>query len=171
MSACGGCLAWDFEWGSNPAPWSLEPVPDLPNPNGATNIGISHSQVHGGTASLAAPVQINSTTGSQSAVVSVALTCKVNLTGYTGYAWVYLAGSYPLSDWGNFLTIDTWDSSSGTAGDHNVPFQANMPINEWFKVSLGFQLSTPVNRVAISLTPNTNWTGTMYVDDVVINGL
>jgi len=83
---------------------------------------------------------------------------------------MYLAGSYPLSDWGNLMTVDTW-SSSGADGDHNVPFFANLPINEWFKLELSFTSAVPVDRIGIILTPASNWTGTMYVDDVVVNGL
>jgi hypothetical protein len=168
--ACGGCLAWDFEWGSDPAPWSLEPFPDLANPNAATNIGITKSRNHGGTSSLIAPVQISFGSGAQSAVVSVALPCKVNLSGYSGSAYMYLAGDYPLTEYTNLIAVDSW-TSSGTLADHNVPFFGNIPTNQWFEVSLGFSISVPVDHIGISLTPSTNWTGTMYLDDVVINGL
>lgn len=84
---------------------------------------------------------------------------------------MYLAGSYPLTEYTNILTVDTWNSS-GTKGDHIVQFFGNIPTNEWFKVDLGFtSLSESIDRMAIILTPSTNWTGTLYLDDVVINGL
>jgi hypothetical protein len=93
------------------------------------------------------------------------------LSGYSGWAYVYFAGSYPLSDWTNQLLVDTW-VSSGSKQDHFAPYFGNIPTNEWFKLALGpFQSPVPVDRIGITLTPSTNWTGTMYVDDVVINGL
>lgn len=167
--ACGGCLAWDFEWGSTPSPWSLATSPDITSPNGATNIGITQSKTHGGSSSLIAPIQIDSV-NTYSAEVTVSLPCEVNLSGYTGWAYVYLAGSYPLTDFSNQLLVDTW-SSSGTIEDHVVPFFGNIPTNEWFKVDLGFLSPNQVDRIGIVLAPSSNWTGTMYVDDVVINGL
>ena len=167
--ACGGCLAWDFESSSSPAPWNLEMVPGSPGPNGGTNIGVTQSKYHGGSHSLIVPVQIDYST-TFAVEVTVSLPCKVNLSGYTGSAYVYFEGSYPLSDFGNQLIVDTW-TSSGTQADHNVPFFGNIPINQWFEVSLGFTSPTPVDRIGLSLSPATNWTGTMYVDDVVINGL
>ena len=144
-------------------------TPESPGPNGATNIGVTQSKYHGGSHSLIVPVQIDFTT-TFAAEVTVSLPCKVNLSGYTGWAYVYFDGSYPLSDWTNQLILDTW-TSSGTKADHNVPFFGNIPTNEWFRVPLAFDSPTPVDRIGISLTPSTNWTGTMYVDDVVINGL
>ena len=167
--ACGGCLAWDFEWGATPTPWSLELAPGTTTPNGATNIALTQSKPHGGSSSLIAPTLID-LVNTNIAEVTVSLPCKFNLSGYTGSAYVYLAGSYPLSDWTNQLVIDTWSSPS-TSGDHVVPYFGNIPTNEWFKVDLGFQSSLPVDRIGITLTPSSNWTGTMYVDDVVINGL
>ena len=168
-AACGGCLAWDFESSSNPTPWTLEVTPESPGPNGATNIGVTQSKYNGGSHALIVPVQIDfSTTFAVEATVS--LSCKVNLSGYTGWAYMYFDGSYPLSDFGNQLVLDTW-TSSGTKAEHNVPFFGNIPINAWFKVPLAFSNPTPVDRIGLSLTPATNWTGTMYIDDVVINGL
>jgi hypothetical protein len=137
--------------------------------NGATNIGITQSKSHGGNSSLIAPVEIDGV-NEQSALVTVSLSCAVNMSGYSGWAYVYLAGAYPLSDYGNFLSVDTWNSS-GSKGDHAVPYMINIPTNEWFKVDLGLLSSVPVNRIGISLAPISAWTGTMYVDDVVINGL
>jgi hypothetical protein len=55
--------------------------------------------------------------------------------------------------------------------DNFTPFFGNIPTNQWFKVSLSFSSSVPVDHMAIVLAPSGNWTGTMYVDDVVINGL
>ena len=167
--ACGGCLAWDFEWGTNPAPWSLEMTPGTTSPNGATNIGITQSRTHGGSYALSVPIGID-LLNTNIAEVTVSLPCKVNLSGYTGAAYVYFASSYPLTDWTNQLIVDTWSSSGTGPQDHSVPFFGNMPINEWFKVPLGFA-GTDVDRIGITLTPSTNWVGTLYIDDVVINGL
>ena len=170
--ACGGCLAWDFEWGSSPSPWSLELPPDIASVglfNGATNIGITHSQyMSPGAASLAAPIEIGGA-NTLSAVVTVSLYCTVNLSGYSGWAYVYFAGSVPLTDWTNQLGVKTWNSSG--MEDNFTPFFGNIPTNQWFKVSLSFSSSVPVDHMAIVLAPSGNWTGTMYVDDVVINGL
>ena len=105
-----------------------------------------------------------------SAEVTVSLSCKIGLSGYSGSAYLYFAGDYPLTDFSNQLIVDTW-SSSGTAGDHVVPYFGNIPTNQWFKLDLGFTSSVQVDRIGISLAPGSNWTGTMYVDDVVINGL
>jgi hypothetical protein len=167
--ACSGCLAWDFEWGSNPSPWSLELTPETTTPNGATNIASTLSRTHGGSYSLIAPI-VTDSVNTNIAEVTVSLPCKVNLSGYTGWAYVYFAGSYPLSDWTNQLLVDTW-TYSGAKQDHVVPYFGNIPTNEWFKVDLGFQSSVPVDRIGITLASSSNWTGTMYVDDVVINGL
>ena len=101
----------------------------------------------------------------------MSLPCKIDLAGFTGSLYLYFAGTTSLTDFSNQLIIDTWDSSSGTAADHTVPFFGNIPINAWFKVDLGFLSSTPVDRIGIYLAPSSNWVGTMYVDDVVINGL
>jgi hypothetical protein len=95
----------------------------------------------------------------------------VNLAGHTGWAWVFFAGSYPLTDFGNQLLLDTWNSSSGAQAEHNVPFFGNIPTNDWFQVPLGFGSGTLVDRIAISLSPAGNWSGTIYVDDVVISPL
>jgi hypothetical protein len=167
--ACGGCLAWDFEWGANPSPWSLESSAGATSPNGATNIGITQSKHNGGASSLIAPILIDGG-NTHLAEVTVSLPCKTNLSGYSGWAYVYFAGDYPLTDFSNQLVVDTW-SSSGTAGDHVVPYFGNIPTNAWFKLDLGFLSSVQVDRIGIILTPTSNWTGTMYVDDVVINGL
>jgi hypothetical protein len=103
------------------------------------------------------------------AEVTVSLPCKVNLAGYSGWAYVYFAGSNPLTDWTNQLLVDTWTGS--TQGDHLVPYFGNIPTNTWFQLALGFTSATSVDRIGITLAPSTNWTGTVYVDDVVINGL
>jgi hypothetical protein len=167
--ACGGCLAWDFEWGSNPSPWSLELSAGATSPNGATNIGITQSKYNSGASSLIAPILIDAV-NTHVAEVTVSLPCKTNLSGFSGSAYVYFAGDYPLTDFANQLIVDTW-SSSGTGGDHVVPYFGNIPTNGWFKVDLGFTSSVQVDRIGITLSPASNWTGTMYVDDVVINGL
>jgi hypothetical protein len=139
------------------------------SPNGATNIGITQSKYNGGASSLIAPILIDGT-NTHLAEVTVSLPCKTNLSGYSGWAYVYFAGDYPLTDFGNQLVVDTW-SSSGTAGDHVVPYFGNIPTNGWFKLDLGFTSSVLVDRIGIILTPASNWTGTVYIDDVVINGL
>ena len=167
--ACGGCLAWDFEWGSNPSPWSLELTAGATSPNGATNIGITQSKYNSGASSLIAPILIDAI-NTHFAEVTVSLPCKTNLSGYSGWAYVYFAGDYPLTDFANQLIVDTWNSS-GTGGDHVVPYFGNIPTNGWFKLDLGFTSSVQVDRIGITLAPASNWTGTMYVDDVVINGL
>ena len=97
----------------------------------------------------------------------------MSLAGQSGTAWVYLAGSYPLDTYGDQLILDTWSSSSGTLGEHYPMLWSIPTINSWFQVTLGFGSGTLVDRIAISLSPDAAgaWTGTMYVDDVVINPL
>jgi len=169
MSCGSGCLAWAFESGS-PSPWNRQQPPGSYGTNGATNIGATQSNAHGGSYSLIAPIQIDAT-NTFAASVTVSLPCTVDLAGHSGWAWVYFAGSYPLTDFGNQLLVDTWNSSSLATGDHNVPFFGNIPINGWFQVTLGFTSGTLVDRIAISLSPASNWSGTIYVDDVVISPL
>lgn len=144
-------------------------TPETTSPNGATNIGLTLSKSNSGSYSLIAPIQID-LINTNLAEVTVSLPCKVNLAGYTGSAYLFFAGSYPLTDWTNQLLVDTW-TSAGTKVDHYAPYFGNIPTNTWFKLDLAFGSSVPVDRIGITLAPSTNWTGTLYVDDVVINGL
>lgn len=102
------------------------------------------------------------------AYVTVAISCPVDLAGYSGTAQIYLAGSVALTDFTNQILVKTWGSSG--VEDNDVPYFGNIPLNQWFKVNLAFSSAQVVNRIAIVLAPSSNWTGTMYVDDVVING-
>jgi hypothetical protein len=166
-NACGGCLSWDFEWGSDPSPWVRELDPNWPGANGATNIQISQSQRHGGSSSLVAPILIDEST-TFTAEVAASTSCLVNLAGNTMTAWVYISGP-ALTDWGNGIQVDTWAPSG--QGDYLVLYWSNVPVGTWFQITAAFTDATPVNRIGIRLSPASNWQGTMYIDDVVITGL
>jgi hypothetical protein len=165
--ACGGCLAWDFEWGSDPAPWVREIPSYYASPNGATNLAITSSERHGGSSALVAPVSIG-TADRNFALVAAATSCSTNLAGYSMSAWVFLAGP-ALTNWNSAIFIQTWGSSG--AGDRNGQYFGNVPTGRWFEVTISFTTPTLVDRIGIELVPNTDWVGTMYIDDVVLTGL
>jgi hypothetical protein len=165
--ACGGCLAWNFEWGSDPTPWALELASNLTGANGATNIAITQSKYHGGNSALIAPVLIDMST-TYDAEVAVSTSCANNIAGYSMSAWVFLSGP-ELTAWNNNLMVDTWGPSG--LGDNSVLYWGNIPTGAWFQITTSFVSAVPINRIGIRLTPNTNWVGTIYVDDVVITGL
>jgi len=167
--ACGGCLAWDFEWGSDPSPWVRELAPNLPGSDGATNLQVTHSQYHSGSgsASLIAPILIDASS-SFNAEVAASTSCTINLAGYSISAWVYISGP-ALDRFNDGLQIDTWGPSD--LGDRFVLYWGNVPIGSWFQITYAFTSDVLVNRIGIRLAPSTNWQGTMYIDDVVITGL
>jgi len=138
--------------------------------NGATNLQISHSQVHGGSASIAASVLIDYV-NSNTAEVAVS-PCKtggtVDLAGYTLTAWVYISG--PALGALDFFFIETW-GPSGLADNSPLAMGSSILTGSWFQVTGGFVSGVPVNHIGFRLAPATNWQGTMYIDDVVITGL
>ena len=172
-NACGGCLSWDFEGASSPSPWLLDLIPSSSPTsfsNGATNLQISHSQVHGGSASVATSVLIDYV-NSNTAEVAVS-PCKtggaVDLAGYTLTAWVYISG--PAFGALDFFFVDTW-GPSGLADYSPLAMGSSILTGSWFQVTGGFVSGVPVNRIGFRLAPTTDWNGTIYIDDVVITGL
>lgn len=139
--------------------------------NGATNLQISHSQVHGGSASIAASVLIDYV-NSNTAEVAVS-PCKtggtVDLAGYTLTAWVYISG--PALGALDFFFVDTW-GPSGLADNSPAAVGSSILTGSWFQLPpVVFVSGVPANRIGFRLAPTTNWSGTIYIDDVVITGL
>lgn len=165
--ACDGCLAWEFEWGTDPAPWVRELPAYYTGANGATNLAVTSAQQRGGSSSLVAPVSIG-TADCSIALVAATTACLTNLAGYTMSAWVFLDGP-AITLWNSGIFIVTWGPSG--AGDRNGQYWGNVPTGSWFEVTTSFTNSTLVNRIGIELVPNTDWSGAMYIDDVVLTGL
>jgi hypothetical protein len=171
VASTGGCLAWDFEWGgTSTSPWLAELSPNWSDTggNGASNALLSHTRYQSANTSLAAPIIIDATT---TFTASVAVSpCKtggtINLAGYQLTAWVYLSSASELPAWQDAFQIDTWGPTG--AGDYQVLLWGPISTNAWFKITSTFSSATPVNRIGLRVTPTGSWSGSMYIDDVVI---
>ncbi len=169
--ACGGCLAWDFEWGgASPSPWLVDLDPAWPGENGAKNALLSHSEYQSANTSLAVPILVD-LANSFTAGIAVSL-CPtedlINLAGYRISVWVLLVGP-ELSNPYDALQLDTWGPSG--EGDFIVLLWGSGPIptGTWFPITYTFSSGAPVDRIGLRLTPSSNWSGAMYIDDVVIS--
>jgi hypothetical protein len=92
----------------------------------------------------------------------------VDLAGYTFTAWVYISG--PAFGALDFFFIDTW-GPSGLGDDSPLAIGSSILTGSWFLVTGNLVSGVPVNRIGLRLAPTTNWSGTIYIDDVVITGL
>jgi hypothetical protein len=173
-SACGGCLAWDFESGPGTTNgWVVGGEPGaLAYGNGATNVQISSTKTNPNNSnsrySLAVPVAIYDSL-MVPAAVAVPL-CQagtpINLAGYTLTAAVYLAG--PAFDWNGGMHVNSY----GPGGNYDWGIQMFDPLknNDWNYLNYTFTQSIQVDHVSIQLDANKYWVGTMYIDDVTITG-
>ena len=91
----------------------------------------------------------------------------MKLAGYELRASVLLVGP-ELTTWSDAFQLDTWGPSG--PGDNLVLLWGSNPIptGTWFSVRAKFVSQAAVSRIGLRLTPSSNWVGTMYVDDVVI---
>jgi hypothetical protein len=165
---CNTCADWNFEWGTDPSPWTKEICPNWATANGTTSIAIDSSVYHAGTGShsLVAQISVDLSTNVQ-AEVALSLPCATNLAGYEISAWVYVAGP-ALPNWNDGLDIDTWNGS--TFGITDMAVMGGVTTGQWFQIArtLPATTTTPVNRIGFRLVPSFVWTGQMYIDDVVL---
>jgi hypothetical protein len=101
----------------------------------------------------------------------------IDLNGYTVTGYVYIASSTALADFTQ-LVVDVWSTSGGASGAENYTAilstpSSPFPINSWIPLQISTGLgSTVADHVAIALLPNaTEWSGTMYLDDIAVTGL
>jgi hypothetical protein len=165
---CDSCADWNFEWGTDPSPWTKEICPNWATANGTTSIAIDSSVYHAGTGghSLVAQISVDQNTTLQGEV-TLSLPCATNLAGYGISAWVYVAGP-ALPNWNDGLDIDTWSGS--TFGTTDMAVMGGVTTGQWFQITrtLPATITTPVNRIGLRLVPSMVWSGQMYVDDVVL---
>jgi hypothetical protein len=168
--ACGGCLSWNFEWaGNSPSPWLVDLNPAWSGKNGANNALLSHLQYQSPSTSLGVPILIDVATSATAeiAVPPCRTGAAINLAGYELSASVLLVGP-ELTTWSDAFQLDTWGPSG--LGDNLVLLWGSNPIptGAWFSVRAKFLSGTAVNRIGLRLSPSSNWVGSMYIDDVVI---
>lgn len=172
VTACGGCLAWDFESTGSADAWllGLSPSFSLAGANGASNVLLTHSRYQSPDTALAVPILIDQATAytAEVAVSPCPSDDSINLAGYALTARVFLSGP-ELTTWSDALQLDTWGPSG--PGDYFVLEWGSNPIptGTWFSITAAFTSSAPVNRIGLRLTPSSNWSGTLYLDDVAID--
>jgi hypothetical protein len=94
-----------------------------------------------------------------------------SLNGRVVSAWAYVAAaSFPSCGGNHDVSIRVY----GSGGDGTAATVSNPPLNTWFQVSGTVTSATysSAYRIGISLYVNCapTWSGTLYVDDVVIGG-
>lgn len=162
---CGGCGSWNFESSTNEA-WVAPGADHAGISNGVSGpISASSTRAHAGSYSLKVPIAINQTS-TYVGYVYVPICgagSTVNLANAVISAWIYLEGP-ALGMWST-VTIGTPDMLGGAD-------PGSLRVGQWFQVKYASS-ATQANEIAIELNVNASdgaWSGTMYIDDVLISG-
>ena len=142
--------------------------------NGAINAGISSTRPAGypgtGSYSLVVPILVNNTTTS---VGSVGIQfCQAGKTtslgGYSISGYVYFSGS-ALPAYHAFF-VDTWGPTASEASNSMMYFNT-LVTNQWIPFTASLSFGFQYDHLALRLSPNGSWSGTMYLDQVAVTGL
>jgi hypothetical protein len=175
-SSCGGCGSWGFDSGTAEG-WAKDVDPNFPvnggGTNGATNFIPTTNQHHDGTYALAVPILVDVTTTylASTAVPLCANGSTIAIGGYTMTAWIKVVDAPGGNTLGalDALFFSAW----GPSGAENEPVVfggSNIDTGNWFQASITFNSATQADHIAIYLTPNEGWQGTMYIDGVTLTG-
>ena len=175
-AVCGStCGSWSFESGpSTTEGWAAMLSPQVTGSNGAINAGISSTRPAGypgtGSYSLVAPVIVDNTT-KLAASVGVQF-CQAGKTtslgGYNVTGYVYFSGPALPAYHGFF--VDTWGPTASEASNSMIFFNS-VVTNQWIPFQASLSFGFQYDHLALRISPNGSWSGTMYVDDVAVTGL
>lgn len=175
-ASCGGCGSWGFDSGMSEG-WAKDVDPNFPvsggATNGATNFIPTTNQHHDGTYALAVPILVDVTTTylASTAVPLCANGSTIAIGGYTMTAWIKVVDAPGGNALGalDALFFSAW-GPSGAENDPVVFGGSNIDTGNWFQASITFNSATQADHLAIYLTPNEGWQGTMYIDTVTLTG-
>ena len=168
--SCGtssGCGAWNFETGTQGAVFDPASASD----NGGSNIAWSSTRANpsgGGRYSIAIPTYLGAGGGDVVDVIFPLCTNgnAVNVGSYTLSMSVFFAGDpYPAYDKSTLIAVgadDTW-VDTGNPGTHSLS------SGTWIQLSGQLTGSGLATAVGLHVAPSpAEWSGTIYIDDVVL---
>ena len=164
FTACGACLVWDFEAGTQSWVKDANPFIGGTANNGAQTPTTSTTVVPSGSSrSLQTSLDLNNFTWAGVSVPICNTSGFTELNGHTVSVNAFFSGTGSLST--SILSAYVWNSSSGYSSCYMLQ-TGQISTGSWLTAScqLSGSGATP-NNVAIAVLGG-SWSGTMYLDNV-----
>jgi len=172
--ACGGCGAWSFESAESPTEGWIATPPSLRE--GAANNGVqsfssSNSRFSQGAHSLAVRVSTDLSNNAAYFAVPLCPSSSGGVTipaGTTMTASVYFApdAGQSMPSFALFMSELLGPSGYISAQDPNLG--TSVPGNGWYSFHATFSTAVNASHLGFFFLPGSAWSGTIYIDGVVL---